>query len=121
MIAINVVGVGMVFSGFIVKPLRRLLRALSSKHIHTSDFRGRPKKNANAEQLASHFRRVATSTPEEAGWKPMMARDYKTAVRGAEDWLDETEADGEWRCCTGDGPMDEFRVTFTIFKYRCHL
>jgi uncharacterized membrane protein YwzB len=127
LIAINVIGVGMAVSGFFVKPLRRLLRALASKHIHTSDFRGRPNKNADAEQLASHFRRVATSTPEEAGWKAMTERDYKTAVKGAQDWLDETEAVGEWRCCTGDGPMDEFRVIFTIdlniddvYKYVTH-
>ena len=127
LIFVNVIGVGMVVSGFFVKPIRRLLRALASKHIHTSEFRGRPDENGDAGQLLSHFQRVATSTNEEAGWLTMTPRDLQPAISSAHDWLDSTEAVCEWRCSTGDGPIDECRVTFTIdakiedvWKYTCH-
>ena len=71
-----------------------------------------------------YFKELADSNEKTAGWKELEDKDWTKCIHlftcvgdkkaKMNDWLKDTGAVGFWRCANGNGPIDQFRVTFTI-------
>ena len=69
----------------------------------------------SANDFLNYFKELAESDEEGAGWKTIEAKEWGFGKKKkARQWLEETGATGSWRCVDGAGPIDQFRVSFTV-------
>lgn len=106
LVFINLLGILMVAFAALIKPANKVLRILGRKHTHNSPLRGLSKKHKPWCAFRGYFFDLAESTVETAGWEKMEAKYFGKKGKG-EAWLEETGAIAEWRCSTGDGPIDQ--------------
>jgi hypothetical protein len=98
----------------LVKPVMKVSNKLSRKHVHNAPLKGVDLEHADWGEFEQYFRQLAASTPEEAGWETMRPKDWGARKKEAKAWLAETGAVGEWRCASGNGPIDQCRVAFEV-------
>ena len=114
LLMVNLSSISLVVMQLFVKPIKKMFRILERKHLHNGTIRGITEEHDTKEGFTTYFTKLAESTPETAGWELITPKEWgPTSVKAAE-FLDETGAVGEWRCSTGDGPVNQCRVKFTI-------
>ena len=114
LIFVNSIGATMVVFSMIVKPMARTINLLSSKHVHDAPLKGITEAQDDWVEFERYFRRLAVSDEQEAGWERLKAKHWGGKKVEMVEWLEETGAVGEWRCGSGDGPVDQARVTFVV-------
>ena len=63
--------------------------------------------------FVEHFKKLAESDMNEAGWTELDVKDW-SGKKKAKEWLEETGAKVEWKCAKGGGPIDQARVKYVI-------
>ncbi|GMH74627.1 hypothetical protein TrLO_g1929 [Triparma laevis f. longispina] len=115
LVMVNTLIVAMVGVGFLYKPISKGVKKMNEEHIHNRDLKGMaPEVEYSAELFIDYFQRLAESDEEEAGWTELRVKDWGGNKKKATEWLQETGAKADWRCATGDGPIDQVRVIFTV-------
>ncbi|GMH50048.1 hypothetical protein TrVE_jg3030 [Triparma verrucosa] len=101
--------------GTLHAPLMWLERKFAFKHIHNARLKGMgPEVAYSVDLFIEYCKKLARSDAEEAAWLSLKKRDYSVGRDEVEQWLQETGGKLEWRCPTGDGPIEEGRVKFTV-------
>ena len=111
LIAVNCLGIGLVFFGFLTKPLYFVMNALfGKKNIYNGALRCMdPETTRDRSGFVQHFVRVAMSTQEEGGWEVYVKQSGKWMT-----FLDYSGAIVERRCSEGRGIIDETRCIFVV-------
>jgi hypothetical protein len=110
LILANVSVICLASARFLVKPLAALSKIISKKHVHNCRIKGLTENEKKWPAFFEYFEAVAASTAQEAGWETMSRADW-----GVSDaWLSENKVVGDWRCSTGNGPVDQCRVTLEV-------
>ncbi|GMH75621.1 hypothetical protein TL16_g06821 [Triparma laevis f. inornata] len=124
-----------VFVGVLIAPAMNLFSKFKRIHEHDcelkglDDFAGGSKTPKEKDELFfEYFKELAESDEAKAGWMKLEAKNWdakkhtdwdgKKHTEQLKEWLKETGAVGEWRCSTGDGPIDQTRVVYTV---KCDL
>ncbi|GMI35412.1 hypothetical protein TrCOL_g12555 [Triparma columacea] len=103
--------VAMLFGRQVVKPFRFILEGMFGEHqVHEGSLRGMNEDECRDRPgFVWHFYTVASSTTEEGGWGPY--------IKLKSDWrhfVQYSNVAVERRCSTGNGPIDEMRMTFNV-------
>ncbi|GMI40345.1 hypothetical protein TrCOL_g12999 [Triparma columacea] len=113
LIIINLIGIFIVVFAGIVKPVKKILRTLGKKHVHNAPLKGLTLRHRPLPAFKSYFYELVDSTEATAGWERIDAKYFGKHGKG-EAWLEENNAAVEWRCSTGNGPIDQCRATFSV-------
>ena len=109
LIFVNVCVVLLVAATSLLTPWEVAMKKLARKHMHNAELKGLPS-DTSTEALWNYFDRVVNSAVEEAAWMEIKKKDWIMGRRKVKKWLQKTGARGEWRCSTGDGPIDQVRM-----------
>ena len=112
MILLNLLAVIATVGYWLVVPIRRLAKALSKKHVHDGELKGLGESQLSKDNFLAYFERLCLSSEEEAGWEKISAKYFGKDKADGEQWMKDKRATCEWRCSTGDGPIDTYRVKF---------
>jgi len=74
-IVVNSLGVVMVALGTIYKPLIKLVRMLTSKHVHEGTLKGYKGDKGDEEGFVNYCQRLAVSSVSEAGWTEITVKE----------------------------------------------
>ncbi|GMI44758.1 hypothetical protein TrCOL_g12017 [Triparma columacea] len=101
----------MLIGSQVIKPFRLVLEGMFGEHqVHDGSLRGMNEDECKDRPgFVRHFCAVAGSTTEEGGWEPY--------IKLESDWRHFVEYSSvavEKRCSTGNGPIDETRMTFNV-------
>ncbi|GMH87753.1 hypothetical protein TrST_g3113 [Triparma strigata] len=112
LIAIEISIFVMVVLGVLHKPLMWLLKKYDTKHIHDAPLKGMgPEVAFSVDLFVEYCKDLARSDAAKAGW---LSVENTHGWSKIEQWSEETGAKVEWRCSTGDGPIDQGRVRFKV-------
>ena len=112
MIILNLTAVGVTLLYYFAVPIKKISRALGKKHVHNGELRGLGASEKTREGFVRYFERLCLSSPQEAGWETINPKHF--GGKKGEQWMKDTGAVCEWRCSSGDGPVDTCRTRFTI-------
>lgn len=112
LVLINCTGAVFVVSGWFVKPLKKLFLTIGKTHSHDGIVKARGKD----ESIDEYFMRVATADAKEGGWEEIEGKAWRLGSRrAADEWVEDNECKGTWRCKRGDGQdIDQARVVLEI-------
>ncbi|GMH59300.1 hypothetical protein TL16_g02801 [Triparma laevis f. inornata] len=113
LIAVNVLVIFLFICQGLVQPWKIFVKKVSRTHIHGGYLRGLPSKPA-WEDFWDYFDLLIESNSDDAGWDEMKPRDWHMGKKQGKKWLKSTNAEGFWRCSSGNGPIDQLRVTFPL-------
>jgi len=119
LIVVNLMGVALVGMKLLVKPFRKLIMLLNEKHEHDAELLGIGAEHDELKKFNEYAERLLRSTVEEACWLEMTNKCWGGGGKGktrkeVDQWLEETGSVGQWRCSTGDGAVDQFRLCVEI-------
>ena len=115
LIFVNCIVFLIVALGLLYKPVLGRARKLSPKHVHDAPLKGLDEEVEYSDNaFLEYFKQLAESDEREAGWKTIEDNEWGLGKKKARQWLEETGAVGSWRCANGEGPIDQFRVCFTL-------
>ncbi|GMH76388.1 hypothetical protein TrLO_g509 [Triparma laevis f. longispina] len=102
----------MVVLGVLHKPLIMFLKKYDTKHIHEAPLKGvGPEVAYSVDLFVEYCKDLARSDAAKAGWLSVEKTHGWSKI---EQWSQEAGAKVEWRCSTGDGPIDQGRVRFVV-------
>lgn len=102
----------MVVLGVLHKPLIMFLKKYDTKHIHEAPLKGMgPEVAYSVDLFVEYCKDLARSDVAKAGWLSVEKTHGWSKI---EQWSQEAGAKVEWRCSTGDGPIDQGRVRFVV-------
>ncbi|GMH79384.1 hypothetical protein TrLO_g3589 [Triparma laevis f. longispina] len=97
------------------KPFYKFVNKLNAKHVHDAPLKEMGEEvHYSVDLFFEYFKQLAKSDAEEAGWTPLDVKDWSGKKKKVKEWLKETGAKAEWRCASGNGPLDQARVTFVV-------
>jgi len=136
---VNMLGIALIISQALVKPFKWLIRALQRKHVHDGELRGIKVQQVSSKGFKKYFERLCLSGEVEAGWERIPGKNFGKSEAKGRKWLEENgNAVCDWRCryvskalfcserhdvlthsirffcSSGDGPLDTYRVKFTV-------
>ncbi|GMH50245.1 hypothetical protein TrLO_g13897, partial [Triparma laevis f. longispina] len=97
----------------LVHPWKIFVKKVSRTHIHGGYLRGLPSKPI-WEDLLDYFDLLIESNSDDAAWDEMKPKDWHMGKKQGKKWLKSTKAEGFWRCSSGNGPIDQLRVSFPL-------
>lgn len=113
LITINLLGIFIVVFAALIKPTKKILKVLGPKHVHNAPLKGLTLRHRPLPAFKRYFHELVGSTVETAGWERIDAKYFGKGGKG-EAWLKKYGVVAEWRCATGDGPIDQCRATFLV-------
>ncbi|GMI17565.1 hypothetical protein TrLO_g3910 [Triparma laevis f. longispina] len=113
LIAVNLLVIFLFVCQGLVHPWKIFVKKVSRTHIHGGYLRGLPSK-PTWEDFWDYFDLLIESNSDDAGWDEMKPRDWHMGQKQGKKWLKSTEAEGFWRCSSGNGPIDQLRVSFPL-------
>ena len=114
MIVLNLIAVSMTFLYYLSVPISKLMKALNKKHVHDGALKGVGEGEIDREGFLEYNERLMKSDEIEAGWEKIKPRHMGKNELSGKEWLRKTNSVCEWRCSSGDGPLNEFRVKFEV-------
>jgi len=111
MISLNIAAVCLTLLYFFARPIAKIFKLLSKKHKHDAPIKGLGPDEESREGFEAFFSRLALSEKEEAGWETVKEQHFSETMKEV---LGRVGAVCEWRCATGDGPIDTCRVRICI-------
>jgi hypothetical protein len=112
LIFINCAGLFLVALQMSSKPVHYILRRLKSTHRHKCEIRGLTEDQLySPKKFWEYSENLLHSNMDEAGWlltqPDLNDDDFK-------DWVELVEVQVEWRCSSGNGPIDQIRASFVL-------
>ena len=96
---VNMLRIALVVVQALVKPFKRLIRALQRKNVHDGELRGITVQQVSSKGFKKYFERLCLSDEEEAGWERIRDKNFKKSKEKGRKWLEENgNAMCEWRC-----------------------
>ncbi|GMH74897.1 hypothetical protein TL16_g06590 [Triparma laevis f. inornata] len=109
LIAVNILIFIMFAVGLLYKPLFCVIKKLNAKHYHDAPLKEMgPEVAYSVGLFVEHFKKLAESDMNEAGWTELDVKDW-SGKKKTKEWREETGAKVEWRCAKGGGPIDQAR------------
>ncbi|GMH77019.1 hypothetical protein TL16_g07263 [Triparma laevis f. inornata] len=97
----------------LVKPWRIFVVKLGRTHKHGGVLRG-PPEDPSWQVFHDYWDWLVDSNVDDAGWDEMTPRQFRMSKKQGKKWLEKTGAVGNWRCSSGNGPIDQLRVSFPL-------
>ncbi|GMH66854.1 hypothetical protein TL16_g04527 [Triparma laevis f. inornata] len=93
LIVVNCSGIAMILATGLVKPIRKVLKVLGRKHVHSAPLKGLTKKHKNLAKFYNYFDELIMSNAERAGWEDCTLKIWKDH----DPWIEERNVKAVWR------------------------